>query len=45
MKIKESRKKKANELKDDDYEYKSQNNINNKSNSSGQNIELNKFGI
>ena len=46
MKIKESRKKRANELKDDDYEYTSHNNnINNSLNKTGQNIELNKFGI
>ena len=42
MKIKESRKKRANELKDDDFEYSSHNNTNKKSN---QNIELNKMAI
>ena len=46
MKIKESRKKRANELKDDDFEYLSHNNnINNKNIISNQNIELNKIGI
>ena len=48
MKIKESRKKRANELKDDDYDYLSHNNknINNKNdNKSSQNIELNKMGL
>ena len=46
MKIKESRKKRANELKDDDYEYTSHNNnVNNSLNKTRQNIELNKFGI
>ena len=46
MKIKESRKKRANELKDDDFEYSSHNNINNNFNSKPeQHLELNKNGI
>jgi len=48
MKIKESRRKRANELKDDDFEYLSHNskNINNiNDNKSSQNIELNKMGL
>ena len=48
MKIKESRRKRANELKDDDFEYLSHNskNINNiNENKSSQNIELNKMGL
>ena len=44
MKIKESRKKKANELKDDDFEYSSYN-IKNENLNGSQNIELNKIGI
>ena len=47
MKIKQSRKKKANELKDDDYEYISHNNnINDDNNNKiSKNIELNKMGV
>jgi len=48
MKIKESRRKRANELKDDDFEYLSHNskNINKiNGNKSSQNIELNKMGL
>ena len=49
MKIKESRKKRANELIDDNYEYLSHNNnINNETNNNNKvnsNIELNKMGI
>ena len=44
MKIKESRKKRANELKDDDFEYISANN-DVKFNKSNQKIELNNLGI
>ena len=45
MKIKESRKKRANELKDDDFEYLSHNNNINNINKVSQHIELNKIGI
>ena len=45
MKIKESRKKRANELKDDDYEYSSHNNDINSKLKINQKIELNKMGI
>ena len=46
MKIKESRKKRANELKDDDFEYLPNNNINISTNQKyNQKIELNKMGV
>ena len=44
-KIKESRKKRANELKDDDFEYLSQSNDVNVNKKNEQNIEMNKIGI
>ena len=45
MKIKESRRKRANELKDDDFEYLQHDNKNKTPEKSNQNIELYKFGI
>ena len=45
MKIKESRRKRVNELKDDDFEYLQHDNKNKISEKSNQNIELYKFGI
>ena len=45
MKIKESRRKRANELKDDDFEYLQHDNKNKKPEKSNQNIELFKIGI
>ena len=45
MKIKESRKKRANELKDDDYEYSSHNSDINSDTKINQKIELNKMGV
>ena len=45
MKIKESRKKRANELKDDDFEYLTYSNNINENTKYKQKIELNKIGI